>query len=141
MVEKIKIYDVRSWVEKEMKEDNLSPHMYDELAIIIGPKDDVLIFEKEGVGWIQSHPVNKFNLPLSPCPKKDENGNMSFSMIATHTIKISAQEIMDNCEYREDTLAGFIKKRNYNSRLKSNWSSLLKNIDEMGLDRKDYHQE
>lgn len=57
-----------------------------------------------------------------------------------HEMSISSKEIIGNCNYKEMLLTEFITRYNYNSRLKENFIKLLKAINDIGLNSKDYYK-
>lgn len=137
-MKKIKVYNLKKSIEEnDFNGKQLTTFsFYDKLAIIEGSKG-VLIFDDEGVGYLKESVTDEFEIGLNDIPEQKSN-----TIFATpqYNLNISSKEIIEKAEHEEIELTQFIKRYNYNSRMRDNFSTLLKSINEIGLKSKDYYK-
>ena len=127
---KVKVYDVRSCVEKNSngKYTTFYEHEY---AVIEGPKG-LVITGSEGVHYFYNAIGDTHQFAL----EKKREGSVAF--MAEATIDVTLKEITE-LPYREVELGEFIRR--FGSRLEQNYGILLDSLEGLGLDPKDYPRE
>lgn len=135
-MKKIKVYDIKKLIEDiEFSEERkyLVRDYSSGMAIIEGTKG-VLVFDDEGCGFKKDNLDGEIEIGLN-VPKTDG----SFSAMAEYTIRPTVESFM-KAEFKEILITDFIERRN-KTRIKENLKSILKTIDEIGLDSREYYIE
>jgi hypothetical protein len=133
---KIKVYDLKSYIEN-LEFDGKKYILFDfndGITVIEGTKN-IIVIDEEGVGFIKDNIEEEFDIGINDIP---ESEHILFGT-AKYRLKINAKEIIENCSYKEMLLTEFIERYNYNERLRRNFTTLLKTIDQIGLNSKNYY--
>ena len=125
----IKVYNIGELIRKELPGKMV--HMLNKVAIIEGNKG-VTIFDDEAVGWKKNSIEEEIKIGLTDIPEEN-----SYYVIPQYMVDASIKELL-KADYEEMPITQFVNRYNYNSRLQNNLKTMLKTIDEIGLDSKEY---
>lgn len=132
----IKVYNLKEKIEKEdFDGKKLTTYNFSKMAIMEGKKG-ILCFNEEGIGYLKDNIDDKIEISLNDIPKE----NIIYVM-PQYEVMMSLKEITNDVNYEEMELTQFIRRYNYNRRLKDNFSDILKSINKIGLKKKDYYME
>lgn len=138
-MEKIKIYDIGSYIKKA-KGNQYDLNSFDKVAII---KTDVHVYimDSEACGMVENCFTDSFYLNMYSS-EYDDNGKVkSISILPVKMLLITIDEVINNCESREMYMDEFFARRNYNSRLRSNFNSLVDSLVSDGFNISEYYKE
>lgn len=137
MKQKVTVYNLKGYIEKELGDKNLTTHGWSELAIISNAKGKSFITDEEGESYIIDDMNSKLPFDLTSQIVRNEDGSMSVPILPTHQVKLSLNEIINTCDSREVYLQEFI--RSFGSRLERNYKIAINCItDDLGLNGEDY---
>lgn len=122
----IDVYDLDAWIASETDGQFESHDYHGGAAILIRPDGSGCMLDFEAVGYEFRSIDDTTEIGIHKISKPDENGNFSISIIATHMIKCTYREIMDNAPVTQMTVDEFFSKRNYNSRCQSNFAEICR---------------
>ena len=136
MVEKIKVYDLKSYIEnQEMEGKKYNLFNFTKGIAIINGSKGTINFDEEGVGHNLKDLKDSFKIGLTDIPEQG-----CLFVTPQYRASITCQEIIDNCEYKKMNLTEFIERYQYNNRMRNNFDELLKAINKIGLNSKDYYK-
>jgi hypothetical protein len=125
----IKVYDIGKFIDANIKDKKV--YFSDrKKAIVIGNKG-VVVFDDEAVGWVKDSIQDKVKIGFLDTTDSED------SVIPRYSANITISDLLD-AESTEMHITQFVERYNYNSRLKSNYAGILKAIDEIGLNSKDF---
>ena len=125
----IKVYNISELTRKELPGKMV--HMLNKVAIVEGNKG-VIVFDDEAIGWIKKSIYEEIKIGLTDIPEEN-----TFYVIPQYMVNASIKELME-AEYEEMPITQFVNRYNYNSRLQNNFKTMLRTINEIGLDSKEY---
>ena len=125
----IKVYNIGELIKKELPGKMV--HMLNKIAIIEG-SNGVVVFDDEAVGWKKNSIEEEIKIGLTDIPEEN-----TIYIIPQYMVNVSIKEIME-AEYEEMPITQFVNRYNYNSRLQNNFKTMLKTLDEIGLNSKEY---
>jgi len=125
----IKVYNIGELIKKELPGKMV--HMLNKVAIIEG-NNGVTVFDDEAVGWKKKSIEEEIKIGLTDIPEEN-----TYYVIPQYMVNASIKELLE-AEYEEMPITQFIDRYNYNSRLQNNFKTVLRAIDEIGLDSKEY---
>lgn len=131
----IKVYNIKRFMERELKDHNLTAFGWDEtLAIVSNEKGKSLVIDRDGVFTIHENLQSKVTIGLTT---KQEEGSRTIPMMASHYTQLAIEDIARECEFEEIALGKFI--RIFGDRLEHNYSNIIKHISsELELDGASY---
>jgi len=127
----IKVYNIGELIKKELPGKMV--HMLNKVAIIEG-NNGVTVFDDEAVGWKKKSIEEEIKIGLTDIPEEN-----TYYVIPQYMVNASIKELLE-AEYEEMPITQFIDRYNYNSRLQNNFKTMLRTIDEIGLDSKEYYK-
>jgi len=127
----IKVYNIGELIKKELPGKMV--HMLNKVAIIEG-NNGVTVFDDEAVGWKKNSIEEEIKIGLTDIPEEN-----SYYVIPQYTVNASIKELLE-ADYEEMPITQFVSRYNYNSRLQNNFKTMLRTIDEIGLDSKEYYK-
>jgi len=125
----IKVYNIGELIKKELPGKMV--HMLNKVAIIEG-NNGVTVFDDEAVGWKKNSIEEEIKIGLTDIPEEN-----TIYVIPQYMVNASIKELME-AEYEEMPITQFVNRYNYNSRLQNNFKTMLRTINEIGLDSKEY---
>jgi len=125
----IKVYNIGELIKKELRGKMV--HILNKVAIIEGNKG-VTIFDDEAVGWKKNSIEEEIKIGLTDIPEEN-----SYYVIPQYMVDASIKELLE-ADYEEMPITQFVSRYNYNSRLQNNFKTMLRTIDEIGLNSKEY---
>ena len=125
----IKVYNIGELIKKELPGKMV--HMLNKVAIIEG-NNGVTVFDDEAVGWKKKSIEEEIKIGLTDIPEEN-----TYYVIPQYMVNASIKELLE-AEYEEMPITQFIDRYNYNSRLQNNFKTMLRTINEIGLDSKEY---
>lgn len=130
---KIKVYDVNAFIEKEYPQYNA--FRYEKAAIFEGSRGFVFA-EEEAVHQKENLITDSIVIPLC---KKPTPGHIAF--MASADLTVSFDEIINEAPYQEMDIEDFFKRRNYNPRCQENFATLMKSLRDIGFDLHGYFRD
>jgi len=127
----IKVYNIGELIKKELPGKMV--HMLNKVAIVVGSKG-ITLFDNEAVGWKKKNIEKKIEIGLTDIPDKG-----TIYVMPQYMVAVSIKELME-AEHEEMLITQFVDRYNYNSRLQNNFKTILRTIDEIGLDSKEYFE-
>ena len=127
----IKVYNIGELIRKELPGKMV--HMLNKVAIVEG-NNGVVVFNDEAIGWKKKSIYEEIKIGLTDIPEEN-----SYYVIPQYMINASIKELLE-AEYEEMLITQFVDRYNYNSRLQNNFKTILRTIDEIGLDSKEYFE-
>ena len=127
----IKVYNISKLIKKELPDKIV--HMLNKVAIVVGNKG-ITIFDDEAVGWKKKDIEEEIEIGLTDIPEKG-----TIYVMPQYMVAVSIKELME-AEHEEMLITQFVDRYNYNSRLQNNFKTILRTIDEIGLDSKEYFE-
>ena len=127
----IKVYNISKLIKKELPDKIV--HMLNKVAIVVGNKG-ITIFDDEAVGWKKKDIEEEIEIGLTDIPEKG-----TIYVMPQYMVAVSIKELME-AEHEEMLITQFVDRYNYNSRLQNNFKTMLRTIDEIGLDSKEYFE-
>lgn len=132
----IKVYNLKEKIENEdFDGKKVTTYSFSKIAIMTGKKG-VLCFNEEAIGYLKDNIDEEIEISLN-----DISTGNTICCMPQYEIKMSIKEIIETINFEEMELIEFIKRYNYNSRLRDNFSNILKSINKIGLKKKDYYME
>ncbi len=130
-MKKIKVYDIDAFVRNEVG-PQYQALFYDKAAIFEGDR---------GVVFAESEAVHQRKLVLTdsvevPCCLRPEKGRLA--VFATHTLRVSFDELIEKAPHEEMGIEEFFTKRNYNPRCIENYETLMSSLRNIGFDLHGY---
>jgi hypothetical protein len=130
---KIKVYNIRKYIESlDFEGAKRTTHFLDKLSILEGKKG-VLVFMNEAVGWFKDNLQDNFTVGLIDI-KEDE-----IFMKPQYQFNINLNDIVNNCEYEEMLITEFVEDYNRKRRIIENFDDILKAINKIGLKKGNYY--
>jgi len=120
----IDIYDLDAWIASETDGQFESHDFMGGAAILLRSDGSGCMLDFEAVGYEFRSIDDTAEIGIHKISTPDENGNFSISIIATHMIKCTYREIIENAPVKQMTVDEFFTKRNYNSRCQSNFAEI-----------------
>lgn len=130
---KIRVYDLKSFIESQDFEGRKLTTTTDKMAIITND-NKAIIFDCEGVGRSIDSLLEPFSIGLNDIPED----NHKFYIMAQYSINMPISEIISEVNYEEMELKQFLDRHDYNRRLRANFEGILKAIDEIGINSLEY---
>ena len=127
----IKVYNIGELIRKELPGKMV--HMLNKVAIVEG-NNGVVVFNDEAIGWKKKSIYEEIKIGLTDIPEEN-----SYYVIPQYMINTSIKELLE-AEHEEMLITQFVDRYNYNSRLQNNFKTMLRTIDEIGLDSKEYFE-
>jgi len=127
----IKVYNIGELIRKELPGKMV--HMLNKVAIVEG-NNGVVVFNDEAIGWKKKSIYEEIKIGLTDIPEEN-----SYYVIPQYMINTSIKELLE-AEHEEMLITQFVDRYNYNSRLQNNFKTILRTIDEIGLDSKEYFE-
>jgi len=125
----IKVYNIGELIKRELPGKMV--HMLNKVAIIEG-NNGVTVFDDEAVGWRKNTTDATIEIGLTDIPEKG-----TIYIMPQYMIDVQIINLME-AEYEEMPITQFVSRYNYNSRLQNNFKTMLRTIDEIGLNSKEY---
>jgi len=125
----IKVYNIGELIKKELPGKMV--HMLNKVAIIEG-NNGVTVFDDEAVGWKKNSIEEEIKIGLTDIPEEN-----TYYVIPQYMVNASIKEFLE-AGYEEMPITQFVNRYNYNSRLQNNFKTMLRTINEIGLDSKEY---
>lgn len=136
MIKRFKVYDLKEYIERNSIEGKEYTVFDFPTGIgIIEGNNGVIAIDSEGIGHKLNNLEEKFKVGINDKSRLNE-----IYMMAHYVININSKEIIENCNYKEMLLTEFIDRYNYNDRLRKNFGTLLKAINDIGLNSSDYYK-
>lgn len=134
-MKKVKVYNIRKFMEREFKEHNMTTFGCDDsLAIVSNDKGKCFVIDREGVFGIHETLQDKVTIGLVA---KQPKGSNRIPIIATHSCQLLIEGIMKECEFKEMALGDFIRK--FGDRLEYNYATIIRHItSDLGMDGMEY---
>ena len=139
MAKKIRVFNLQKIIEENTK---AAPGMEDigwevvgakEVGFLKGPKG-MLMIEGDGVHRKYAHSTDTYDVSVAP----HEEGSMQ--VIPTHVIPMGILRFEElTFPSEEKTLSEFVRK--FSARIEGNYETLLKSIEEIGLNPEDFPRE
>lgn len=144
MKKMVKVYDIKSYMEKLLKEQKLTTFGYsDSLAIITNEMGKGMVIDRDGCfALLKDSTSDTVEISLCSKPKVDkDNPNIkTIPIVPSHNCILTIQEIIGNCNASEEPLGKFV--RVFGERLERNYCNILNHIEkELGLNKADYNHE
>ena len=130
---KIKVYNLHDYM---INDTGKQPSRYGKIAILVG-KLGTIVFDYEGVGFTENVPSDTIAIGSNDY----EPNSKTIALYPQYMNFIPIQKIMDNATCEEMYLKEFMTKWNYNSRCGHNYAEILKQIEQIGLNPKEYIEE
>ena len=121
----INVYDVDAFIGAETDGEFESHDFGGGAAIIVRRDGSGCMVDYEAVGTEFLDVNDSVKIGIHKVSNWDENGRKTISIIATHYVKCTYREIMENAPVKQMTVDQFFTKRNYNSRCASNFAGIL----------------
>ena len=136
MIKKFKVYDLKEYIERNPIEGKEYTVFDFPTGIgIIEGNNGIIAIDSEGIGHKLNNLEEKFKVGIN-----DKSRSNEIYMMAHYVININSKEIIENCNYKEMLLTEFINRYNYNDRLRKNFDTLLKTINDIGLNSSHYYK-
>jgi len=125
----IKVYNIGELIKKELPGKIV--HMLNKVAIVEG-NNGVTVFDDEAIGWKKKSIYEEIKIGLTDIPEEN-----TYYVMPQYMVNASIKELLE-AEYEEMPITQFVNRYNYNNRLQNNFKTMLKTIDEIGLNSKEY---
>ena len=119
----IDVYDIDAFVAAETDGEFESHDFSGGAAILVRNDGSGCMVDYEAVGWEFNDLGDTMKLGVHKMPEHHE-GYTTISIIATHYIKCTYREVIDNAPVKQMTVDEFFTKRNYNSRCAQNFREI-----------------
>lgn len=125
----VRVYDL----EKIVRDNFKDCQAYNKDICIIISAHGVVAFDSEGIGSTYDSTEDSINIYMTDIPPK----NIVYTA-PKYKAAMTIREVIEATEYRECQLQEYFNRYNYNSRLRSNYHNLLKAIEDIGINYKEY---
>ena len=127
----IDVYDLDAWINAET-DGQFESHDFDGgAAIIIRQDGSGCMLDYEAVGFAFNSIDDEATIGVHKMPSRNEDGYMTISIIATHTISCTYREIIENAPVKQMTVDEFFRKRNYNDRCARNFAGIIEYFEDI----------
>lgn len=131
----VKVYNIKKFMEIELKENNLTTFGVDESLVIISNEDGKsFIINSEGVADIVDSLSETITIKLT---EKQEEDSMTVALFPSYGINVPVSKILEKCEFEEKALGEFI--RVFGDRLEQNYATIIRAMKpQLGLNGEEY---
>lgn len=124
----INVYDVDAFVSAETDGEFESHDFSGGAAIIVRADGEGCMLDYEAVGTAFNAITDTVKIGIHKIPEQHE-GYRTISIIATHYIKCTYKEIIDEAPVKQMTVGEFFTKKNYNSRCQDNFANIVEYLE------------